>query len=335
MTGVGSLGLWIGFVAFVLAMLALDLGVFHRKEHKPTARESLVWSAIWVLLALAFGAGVYFLAGSRPALEFLTGYVIEKTLSVDNLFVFLIVFSAFKVGAEHQHRVLFWGVLGALVMRAVFIVAGTALLARFHWLIYVFGAFLVFTGGKLLLEQHRGAADGGAGHPGLEEGRLVRLLRRLLPMTEGLEGSHFVVRRGGRWLATPLLLVLAVVEVTDLIFALDSIPAVLAITGDPFIVFTSNVFAILGLRSFYFLLAGMLDRFRYLKVGLALVLIFVGAKMAASDVLHLPIALSLALIGLVLGASVAVSLLLTKEEERGGSEEAGSPPRLLHQSSSV
>ncbi len=295
---IGTPLLWAGFLATVLALLAVDLGLFHRKAHEVKVKEALAWTGVWIALAAAFGVGVHHWFGPEKALEFATGYVIEKALSVDNLFVFVVLFSAFAVPARQQHRVLFWGVLGALVMRAVFVLVGAALLQAFHWMMYVFGAFLVITAVKLLASREEEA------HP--EQGRLVRLFRRLVPVTEGYRGERFLVREAGRWLATPLLVVLVAVEVTDLVFAVDSIPAVFAVTTDPFIVFTSNVFAILGLRSLYFALAAMLDKLRFLKVGLALVLAFVGAKMLAVGLVKVPIGLSLGVIATILvGASLA------------------------------
>jgi tellurite resistance protein TerC len=298
---VASPALWIAFLAFVLAMLALDLFVFHRKSHQVSLREAAGWSAVWVVLALIFNAGVYVWFGAERAMEFTAGYLLEKALAVDNIFVFLIIFSAFSIPAAYQHRVLFWGVLGALVMRAGFILIGGAFLARFHWAIYVFGGILAVTGLKLLLQRDE--------KPDPEKNALVRLLRRFVPFHPKLEGDRFLVRRDGRWLATPLLLALVAVEASDLIFAVDSIPVIFAITTDPFLVFTSNIFAILGLRSMYFLLAGIVDKFVHLKTGLAAVLIFVGAKMLLLDVFHIPVLISLAVIASILGLSIAASLL--------------------------
>jgi tellurite resistance protein TerC len=298
---IGTPALWIGFTAFILAMLALDLGIFHRNAHAVKMREALVWSAIWISLALLFNAGIYFWFGSDRALEFFTGYLIEKALSVDNLFVFLVLFSYFAVPAPLQHRVLFWGIVGALVMRAGFIFAGSALIQMFHWVIYIFGAFLVFTGVKLL------AARESKMQP--ERNLVLRLFRRVVPTVSDYHGSRFSVKVAGRRAATPLLAVLAVIEATDIVFAVDSIPAIFAITRDPFIVFTSNIFAILGLRSLYFLLAGMIGRFRYLKVGLGSVLAFVGVKMLLVDIIHVPIALSLGIVGGLLGCSILFSML--------------------------
>jgi len=304
--GVESIGtplLWTGFTVFVLAMLALDLGVFHRRAHTVHVREALIWTLVWISLAMIFNVGVYFWFGSERALEFLTGYVIEKALSVDNIFVFIVIFSYFAVPPALQHRVLFWGILGALVMRAIFILLGAALLQMFHWVIYVFGAFLLFTGVKLLL-QH-----GSDVHP--HRNPLFQLFRRAVPSVNDYRGPRFTVVEGGKRYATPLLLVLVAIEATDVVFAVDSIPAVFAITRDPFIVYTSNIFAILGLRALYFALAGVMGRFHYLRVGLALVLVFVGAKMMLTDLYKVPIVASLAVIAALLAGSVVASLLRT------------------------
>ena len=298
---IGSPWLWIGFTLFVLAMLALDLGVFHRKTHEISVREALRSTAAWVALAGLFNLGLYYFFGPERALEFLTGYVIEKALSVDNIFVFLVIFSTFAVPAKLQHRVLFWGVIGALVMRAIFIVLGAALLQQFHWVIYLFGGFLVFTGIKLLIQR----AD--EIHP--ERNPLLRLFRRLIPCVGDYRGGHFTVVENGRRYATPLLLVLVVIETTDIVFAVDSIPAIFAVTKDPFIVYTSNIFAILGLRSLYFAIAGIMGKFHYLKVGLALVLVFFGVKMLLSGFYNFPILASLGVIVALLAGSVVASLL--------------------------
>jgi tellurite resistance protein TerC len=307
-TSIGSPALWASFIAFVVAMLAVDLGVFHRKAHAVGFREAAGWSVVWIALALLFNLWVWRAFGPEHGLEFLTGYLVEKSLSVDNVFVFLVVFSSLAIPAAYQHRVLFWGILGALVLRAGMIFAGSALLERFHGLIYAFGAFLVFTGVKLFLHRHD------TPHP--ENGLVMRLARRWIPSTARLHGPRFVAVEDGRRVATPLLFALLLVEVTDVVFAVDSIPAIFAITRDPFIVFTSNIFAILGLRSLFFLLAGLVDRFRYLKVGLSAVLVFVGAKMAAVDVLEVPPAVSLATIASLLGLSVAASLWASRREAR-------------------
>ena len=297
---IGSPALWGGFTAFVLLMLALDLGVFHRQAHDVKFREAVGWSIAWVALSALFALGLYVYAGPSYALEFTTGYLIEKALSVDNVFVFLVVFSFFAVPSRLQHRVLFWGVLGALVMRAAFILAGAALLERFHWIIYIFGAVLIVTAVKM-------ARSGEDVNP--ERTLAYRLFRRFVPSTDGFRDHHFLVREGGRTLATPLLAVLVVIEATDLVFAVDSIPAIFAVTRDPFIVYTSNVFAILGLRAMFFLLAGVMDKFAYLKLGLALVLAFVGVKMLIVDIVHIPIALSLAAVALIIGGAIGASLL--------------------------
>jgi tellurite resistance protein TerC len=298
-----SIWFWVGFTAFILAMLALDLGVFHRKAHEVSVREATIWSAVWVALALAFNAGLYWLWGAEPALQFLTGYLIEKSLSVDNIFVIGMLFSYFAVPARYQHRVLIWGVLGALVMRGVFIAAGAYVLEQFHWVIYLFGALLVVTGIKM---ARRMETYDPSRNP------VLRLARRVIPLTPHYHGQRFWVRETGRWLATPLFLVLLLVEMTDLVFAIDSIPAIFAVTQDPFLVYTANVFAILGLRSMYFVLAGIVHRFVYLRYGLAAVLVFVGAKMTLIDVYKIPVGASLAVVGMLIGGSIAASLAHTR-----------------------
>lgn len=303
---VGSPELWAGFIVFVLAMLALDLGVFHRKAHVVSLKEALGWSLVWVSLALVFNAGIWLWFGADRGVEFLTGYLIEKSLSIDNIFVFVVIFGAMRIPPIHQHRVLFWGILSALVLRAVMIVAGTAMLERFHWLIYVFGAFLVLTGVKMFLQRNH-AEDMG-------ESRVLRLLRRVIPTSEKLDGGRFFTRQDGRRVATPLFLTLLLVEVTDVVFAVDSIPAIFAVTLDPFIVFTSNIFAILGLRSLFFLLADLVDRFRYLKVGLSAVLVFVGVKMSIVEVVKIPPLVSLVVVMGLLAASIVASLLASRRE---------------------
>ncbi|HEV2109693.1 MAG TPA: TerC family protein [Thermomicrobiales bacterium] len=291
---------WIGFTLFVLAMLALDLGVFNRTAHIISTKEAGTWVAIWVTLAVAFGVGLYAFRGRQPAIEYFTGYVIEYSLSMDNVFVFVLIFSYFAVPASLQHRVLFWGILGALVMRGVMIVSGAALIERFDWIIYVFGAFLIFTG----IRMARGGDE--EVHP--EHNPLIKLVRRLMPVTEGYEGTHFFVRRAGTLMATPLFVVLLMIESTDLIFAVDSIPAIFGVTRDPFIVYTSNVFAILGLRSLYFVLHGAVGKFHYLKISLAAILTFVGVKMVLADIYHIPITTSLLVIVVLLGVGIAASL---------------------------
>lgn len=296
-----GIGLWVGFNLLVIVLLVIDLAVFHRREHVVSIKEALIWSGVWIGLALLFNLGVYYWRGAETALEFFTGYLLEKSLSVDNLFVFVLIFSAFSVPALYQHRVLFWGILGALVMRATFILIGSVLLEQFHWVIYIFGAFLIFTGIRMAIHRDEEM------HP--ENNRVVRWVRRVLPMTPTYEGKSFIVRRAGAILATPLLLVLIVVETTDLIFAVDSIPAVFAITHDPFIVYTSNVFAILGLRALYFVLAGAVAKFYYLKIGLSAILTFVGAKMMIADVYKIPIGVSLAVIALILASAIVASIV--------------------------
>jgi len=302
------LWVWIAFNGFVLAMLALDLGVFHRTSHEVKLREALVWSAVWVALALAFNALVWSRYGQQRALEFLTGYLIEKSLSVDNIFVFVLIFTYFRVPAQYQHKVLFWGILGALLMRAAFIAAGVTLIQRFHWIIYVFGGFLVVTGIRMAVQQDKEI------HP--ERNPVLRLAKRLMPVSTSYDGDRFFTILGGRRAATPLFVALLLVETTDLIFAVDSIPAILAITQDPFIVYTSNVFAILGLRSLYFALAGVVRMFHYLSIGLAGVLIFVGGKMLLVDVVKVPTALSLGVIAAILAVSVVASVLRPRPPAR-------------------
>ncbi|HLP01114.1 MAG TPA: TerC family protein [Opitutaceae bacterium] len=298
----GSPWLWIGFNAFVLAMLALDLGVFHRKTHVVGFREALCWTAAWIALALSFNLGVWYFAGSGKALEFFTGYVIEYSLSADNVFVFALLFAYFAVPPLFQHKVLFWGILGALVMRLGMIALGAALIAKFSWIIYVFGGFLILTGIKMIVKRDEEI------HP--ERNPLVRLFKRLMPVTNEFRGDRFFVRENGVLFATPLLVVLLMVEFTDVIFAVDSIPAIFAVTRDPFIVYTSNVFAILGLRSLYFALAGMMDKFHYLKIGLGVVLVFVGTKMLLAHTAYkIDTLVSLGVIVAILSTSVVVSLL--------------------------
>jgi tellurite resistance protein TerC len=291
---------WAGFLGFVLAMLALDLGVFHRKDHVVRPREALAWSVAWVALSLAFSAVVWRAYGDDRAVEFLTGYVIEKSLSVDNIFVFVVLFGALAIPAQLQHRVLFWGILSALVLRGAMIAGGTALLHRFDAVMYVFGAFLVLTGVKLVMSRESA--------PEPEKSRLFRWLRHVIPSVPRFDGHRFFTREGGRRVATPLFFALVMIELSDVLFAVDSIPAIFAVTDDPFIVFTSNIFAILGLRSLYFLVAGLVTRFVYLKPSLAAVLIFVGAKMLIVDLVKIPPAASLAAICAILGTGVAASI---------------------------
>lgn len=298
---------WVIFNVFVLGMLAIDLGVFHRKDHAVSMKEATIWTIVWISLALLFNALIYFYAGPEPALQFLTGYLIEKSLSVDNIFVFVMLFAYFSVPVVYQHRVLFWGILGALVMRGLLIGVGAYLIAQFHWVIYIFGAFLIFTGIRMAMQKDD--------HVDVEANPVVKLLRRFIPVTQQYRGHSFFVREAGRLFATPLFVVLVVVETTDLIFALDSIPAIFAVTTDPFLVYTSNVFAILGLRSLYFLLAGVMTKFRFLKVGLSAILVFVGIKMLIAEYYHMPIVLSLGVIASILAISIVASLVFPEQVE--------------------
>lgn len=301
-----SLWLWIGFNVFVLAMLALDLGVFHRKAHVVSIRESLRWTTAWVTLALLFNAGVWHDAGPQKALEFFTGYLIEKSLSVDNVFVFALLFSYFAVPPLYQHKVLFWGILGALVLRAIMIGAGTVLIAKFAWIIYIFGAFLILTGIKMIVKREEEI------HP--ERNPVVKWFKKLMPVTSDYREDKFFVRENGVRMATPLFVVLLLVEVSDVIFAVDSIPAIFAVTTDPFIVYTSNVFAILGLRSLYFAMAGVMNKFHYLKIGLGVVLTFVGVKMLlAHTAWKIDTLVSLGVIVFTLATAVVMSLLCPKK----------------------
>jgi tellurite resistance protein TerC len=308
--------LWGIFNLFVVGMLALDLGVFHRRAHEVRIREALVWSAFWIALSLLFNLGIYFWRDSETALEFLTGYLLEKSLSVDNIFVFLMIFTYFRVPYLHQHKVLFWGILGALIMRALFILVGITLIQQFHWVIYIMGGFLVITGIKMATQKDSDI------HP--ERNPVLRLVRRLVPVTENYEGGRFFVRRSGRLLATPLFIVVLVVETTDVVFAVDSIPAILAITLDPFIVYTSNVFAILGLRALYFALAGIMRLFHYLPYGLSFILVFVGIKMLLVDIYKIPIGIALGTVAGVLVISVIASIVFPPKTE--GTHSAAEPP---------
>ena len=298
------LWVWFSFVGAVLAMLALDLGVFHRKSHTVTVREALLWSTVWVALSLAFATFVYLWQGPQKGTEFLTGYLLEKALAVDNIFVFVLVFSFFKTPALYQHRVLFWGVIGALVMRGAMIALGASLIHQFHWILYVFGAFLLVTGIRMLVQKHEENVD-------LSNNAVVRFVRRTFRVTDTYDGQKFFTVKNGVRFATPLFLTLVFIEVSDLVFAVDSIPAIFAVTTDPFIVFTSNVLAILGLRSMYFLLAGVVHRFVYLKTGLSFILVFIGIKMILLDLYKLPTVVSLGVIATVLVISVLASLAKT------------------------
>jgi tellurite resistance protein TerC len=298
---IGTPAFLISFIVVIFFLLSIDLGVFHRKAHEVKLREALIWSVVWIILSLSFGGWVFHSSGKQQGFEFFAGYLIEYALSVDNVFVFIIIFSYFAVPARLHHRVLFWGILGALIMRALFIVVGAALISAFHWMLYVFGVFLMFTGIKIL---RQGDAE-------VEPGKnpVVRLFQRFVPMSSGYDSDNFFTIKNGKFLATPLALVLVTVEVTDVVFATDSIPAIFGVTRDPFIVFTSNVCAILGLRSMYFLLAAVIDRFAYLGTGLGMVLVFIGAKMLIGGFYEIPIELSLAVVALILIGAAGLSLL--------------------------
>ena len=299
--------LWVLFAVVILGLLALDLGIFHRKSHTVKMREALIWSGVWIALALIFNGFIYYTRGPVPAMEFLTGYLVEEALSVDNLFVFLMVFSFFRVPAEYQHKILFWGIIGALVMRAAFILAGITLIQQFHWVIYIFGAFLIITGIKMLTNDDEEINP--------ERNPVLRLFRRVMPVTDNYDRDNFFVRKDGRLFATPLFIVLLMVETTDVIFAVDSIPAILGITTDPFIVYTSNVFAIMGLRSIYFALAGLMQIFHYLKYGLCAILVFVGTKMLISEIYKIPVVVALGTIIGVLLISILASVIWPRHEE--------------------
>lgn len=293
---------WIVFAAVILVMMALDLGVLNRRAHEVSFREALIWCVVWISLALLFNLGVWWWRGPEDALLFLTGYLVEESLSVDNLFVFILVFSYFKVPSQYQHKVLFWGILGAVVMRGLFIAAGVTLIHRFHWIIYLFGVFLIYTGIRLAFQKEKDEVDPG-------KNLFVRIFRRFFPVAPHFEGGRFFTRNQGRWLATPLFITVLVLESTDVVFALDSIPAILAITTDPFLVYTSNIFAILGLRSLYFALAGFMRMFHYLNYGLAVILAFIGVKMTIADFYPMPIQLALGFIAVALAISILASVI--------------------------
>jgi tellurite resistance protein TerC len=298
--------LWGSFSLFVIGMLALDLGVFHRKAHTVSVKEALTWTAIWITLSMAFNLFVYKYFGKEAALEFFTAYVVEKSLSIDNIFVIIMIFSYFQVPDKYQHKVLFWGIFGALVMRVIFIFAGIELIHKFHWLIYAFGGFLIITGARMIFGQEKPIEP--------EKNPIVKLVRRMFPITDTFEEDHFFVRRHHKLWATPLFIVVMLIEATDLIFAVDSIPAIIAISEDPFIVYTSNVFAILGLRSLYFALAGIEKYFTYLKYGLATILVFVGVKMVIVDFYKIPVEISLIVISFLLAISMIASVLVKKRK---------------------
>jgi tellurite resistance protein TerC len=301
--------LWVGFNLFILFLLIIDLMVFNRKPHEIGIRESLLWSGVWILISLLFNVGVFLWYGHESALQFLTGYLIEKSLSVDNLFIFLLLFSYFKVPPKYQHKVLFWGILGALVMRGILIFLGAALVARFHWVLYIFGFFLLVTGMKMAFQNKEKEI-----HP--ERNLVVRFFKRIFPVTSGFHEEKFFVKTKGKRYGTLLLIVLIVVETTDLLFAVDSIPAIFAITQDSFIIYTSNVFAILGLRSLYFALAGMMDLFYYLRHGLSVVLIFVGLKMLLMGYVNIPIGFALGMVGAVLMVAIMASMIRAKRMKK-------------------
>ena len=294
--------LWVAFNLFVLAMLAIDLGVFHKKSHEVSVKEALTWTCVWVTLAMLFNLFIYYYFDKSKALEFFTGYLIEKSLSIDNIFVIILIFSYFKVPAAYQHKVLFWGILGALVMRFTFILSGVELIHRFHWLIYIFGGFLIITGIRMLTSGDQKIEP--------EKNPLIKLAKRVMPTTNTFEGDRFFIKRDNRTWATPLFLVVLLIETTDLIFAVDSIPAILAISDDTFIIYTSNVFAILGLRSLYFALAGIEQYFKYLKFGLSAILVFIGIKMCIVDWFKIPIEISLIVIGFTLAIAMLCSRIL-------------------------
>lgn len=298
--------LWGGFFIFVAVMLCLDLFVFHKNAHEVKFKEAMWFSVFWIGLALLFNAGVYFYLGHQKGLEFLTGYVIEKSLSVDNLFVFIMLFSYFQVSGKYQHKILFWGIMGAIVIRGIFIFAGVALIQQFSWIIYVFGAFLIITGIKMAFQQDEEI------HP--ENNPAIKLIQKIMPITHDHQDGKFFLKKDGRWMATTLFVVLVTVETTDIVFAVDSIPAILAISHDPFIVFTSNIFAILGLRALYFALSGMMQMFHYLKYGLSAILVFVGAKMIAAHFFKIPIAFALGVIAFILAISILASYLFPKKD---------------------
>ncbi|MCC7520267.1 MAG: TerC family protein [Flavobacteriaceae bacterium] len=296
---------WVLFNAFVLLMLALDLGVFHKKLHVVSVKEALTWSGIWIFLALCFNGFIYYAFGETKAMEFFTGYVIEKALSVDNIFVFVLIFTYFQIPSIYQHKVLFWGIIGALIMRVIFIFAGVALLEKFHWTIYIFGAILILTGIKMLTDKDKKMEP--------EKNPVIKLFRKFIPTTNELHGDKFFIKENHKSVATPLFISLMMIEITDLIFAVDSIPAILAVTQDHFIVYTSNVFAILGLRSLYFALSNIIERFKYLAIGLAIILVFVGIKMVLIDFYKIPIHFSLLIIFTIIVLSVVISLMKTKK----------------------
>lgn len=312
--------LWIGFNLFVFLMLALDLGVFHRKAHEIKLKEAMIWSGVWITLALLFNLGIYLWYGEQPGLEFLTGYLIEKSLSIDNIFLFLTIFSFFSIPRKYQHKILFWGVLGALVMRGIFIFVGVQLIEHFHWVMYVFGAFLIFSGIKMFFRKNE--------VPNLEKNPAVQMVRKILPITHKQEDGKFFIVENGKRYATPLFLVLVLIEATDFVFAVDSIPAILAISSNPFIVYTSNIFAILGLRSLYFALAGVVKYFCHLHYGLASILMFVGTKMLIADFYKFPIGYALGVIFILLLISILASIIWPTEKPKTYGSKVCTPAKL-------
>jgi tellurite resistance protein TerC len=300
--------LWVGFIVFIIVMLVLDLKVFQRREHDIMVKEALLWTLFWIVLSLGFNLGIYFFMGVDYALEFLTGYLIEKALSVDNIFVFIIIFAYFGVPPRFQHKILFWGILGAIVMRAAFIFAGVALIERLHWVIYVLGIFLVYIGIKLAFEKEKKV------HP--DKNPMLKIVKRLFPVVTDYTGNKFFTRQAGKTFATPLFIVLIAIESTDIVFAVDSIPAILSITRHPFIVFTSNIFAILGLRALYFAISGIMQLFAYLNYGLSLILVFVGVKMLIADFYKIPVVIALGTVGGILAISIILSLIFPPKEKK-------------------
>lgn len=308
-----SLTLWVLFNVFIISMLVIDLLVFNRKSHEITIKESLIWTGVWIFCAVIFGIGLYFYMDSDSSLDFFTGYLIEKSLSIDNIFVFILVFSYFGVKPEYQHKVLFWGIFGALVMRFIFIFLGVALIERFHWIIYIFGAFLVYTGIRMALEEEKEV------HP--EKNPILKLVRKIVPVTTDYDGDKFFTKMKGKTMATPLFVVLVVIETTDLVFAVDSIPAILAITTDEFLVYSSNAFAILGLRALYFALSGVMKLFHFLHYGLAAILSFVGIKMLIADFYHIPTLYALGFVAIAITVTIVLSVIFPVKEE-----ETPAPP---------
>lgn len=302
---IGYIG-WLSFLLFLVLMLAIDLGIFNRKSHEITYKEALLWSGIWISIALLFNIGIFNVLGHQKGMEFLTGYLLEKSLSVDNIFVFVLLFSFFNVPNKYQHKVLFYGIVGALIMRGVLIALGAALIMKFHWVLLLFGAFLIFSGIRMAIHKEEKIEP--------EKNPVVKFFKKIFPVTKNYENGKFFVKKSTGLLATPLFIVLIVVETTDLVFAFDSIPAILAITQDTFIVFTSNAFAILGLRSLYFALAGFMDKFRFLRTGLSFILIFIGIKMMIDDLIHIPVSISLIVIVIVLTISILASIYVKRKK---------------------